>query len=317
MNNRTAPWRPYLPACVLAALLAACAAEPSAGFVLQVGPGQRLALPSQAAALAKAGDIIRIAPGDYADCAIWRADGITIEGTGPGAVIADKTCGGKAIFVTQGSDITIRNLTFARGRVPDHNGAGIRVEGRNLTVEHSQFIDNENGILARAINGSTIRIIDSEFRGNGLCDPLCAHGIYVNAVDKLDIEHSRFSDQHVGHHIKSRALSTVLIDNNIADGKDGNSSYLVDIPNGGDLLMRGNRMQKGVSSENTGTAISVGEEGVTHPTHDLTIRDNSFTSDLPEPTVFVRNLTPTPALLTGNHLQGRITPLFGPGTISP
>ena len=63
-------------------------------------------------------------------------------------MLSDKSCGGKAIFITLGSDITIRNLTFARARVPDRNGAGIRAEGRNLTVEHSRFIDNENGILA-------------------------------------------------------------------------------------------------------------------------------------------------------------------------
>ena len=48
------------------------------------------------------------------------------------------------------------------------------------------------------------------------------------------------------------------------------------------------------------------------------MRDNNFTSDLPEPTVFVRNLTTTPAVaLSGNHLQGRVTPLVGPGTVSP
>ena len=78
-----------------------------------------------------------------------------------------------------------------------------------------------------------IRIVDSEFRGNGKCEAACAHGIYINGIDRLDIEHSRFLDQHVGHHIKSRARSTVLIDNDIADGSSGDSSYLIDIPNGG------------------------------------------------------------------------------------
>ncbi len=124
--------------------------------------------------MAKPGDVIRIAPGEYTDCAIWRASRLTIEGTGAGAVLANKSCAGKGIFIIQGNDTTVRNLTFAHAAVPDHNGAGIRVEGRNLTVEHSRFIDNENGILAGVIANSTIRIIDSEFRGNGKCDPtLC------------------------------------------------------------------------------------------------------------------------------------------------
>lgn len=278
---------------------------------------QRLKLPSQAAAAAGAGDIIHIAPGDYTDCAIWRAGRLTIEATGEGAVLAEKTCAGKGIFVIAGNDITVRNLTFARAAVPDRNGAGIRAEGRNLTIEHSKFIDNENGILANPNAGSTIRIVDSEFRGNAKCEAQCAHGIYVNAIDRLEIEHSRFIDQHIGHHIKSRARNTVLIDNDIADGPNGNSSYLVDIPNGGDLLMQGNRLQKGKMAENTGTAVPIGEEGVKNPTHDLIFRDNNFTSDLPAQTVFVRNQTKTPAMLSGNHLQGRITALVGPGTVSP
>ncbi len=108
-----------------------------------------------------------------------------------------------------------------------------------------------------------------------------------------------------------------MIDNDIADGPDGDSSYLVDISNGGDLLMQGNRLEKGPKSSNTGTAVSIGAEGVTHPTHALIIRNNSFTSDLPETTVFVRNLTTTPAVLSSNHLHGRVTPLVGPGTVSP
>jgi nitrous oxidase accessory protein NosD len=298
----------------LIALLAGCSL--GGGNVLQVGPTERLTLPSQAAARASSGDTIRIAPGDYTDCAVWRRSNLIIEATGEGATLADKSCEGKGIFVTVGSDITVRNITFMHAEVPDHNGAGIRAEGRNLTVEHCKFIDNENGILAGPNAGSTIRIVDSDFRGNGKCEGQCAHGIYINAVDRLEVEHSRFIDQHVGHHIKSRARATVLTDNDIADGPDGNSSYLVDIPNGGDVLIQGNRLQKGRMAENTGTAVPIGEEGVKNATHELVIRDNTFVSDLPGTTVFVRNRTQTPATLSGNHLQGNITPLVGPGTVS-
>ena len=312
MTNRSC-----LTAFSVIMLLTACTTAPGGGNVLEVGPSHRLKLPSQAAAVASSGDIVRIDAGEYSDCAVWRTNRLTIEATGEGAVLADKSCAGKGIFVIDGNDITVRNITFIRAAVPDQNGAGIRAEGRNLTVEHSKFIDNENGILANPVPGSTIRILDSEFRGNGKCVPTCAHGIYVNAVDRLDIEHSRFFDQHVGHHIKSRARSTVLIDNEITDGANGNSSYLVDIPNGGDLLMQGNRLGKGKLAENTGTAVPIGEEGVRNPTHELTIRDNEFTSELPGTTVFVRNRTDTPATLSGNHLQGHVTPLVGPGTVSP
>jgi Right handed beta helix region len=301
----------------IATWLVGCGCGPAGGATLEVGPSQHFTLPSQAAAIANDGDTIRIAQGSYTDCAIWNATHLTIEGTGDGAVVTGRICAGKAIFVITGNDATVRNITFLRAAAPDHNGAGIRAEGSNLMIEHSRFIDNEDGILARTVPSSSIRITDSEFRGNGKCDPLCAHGIYVNGIALLDVEHSRFFDQHVGHHIKSRALRTVLIGNDITDGPVGNSSYLVDIPNGGDLLMQGNRLEKGPHSENTSTAVSIGAEGITHPTHQLIVRDNSFTSDLPEPTTFVHNASQSPAMLEGNRLVGKIVPLEGPGSVRP
>ena len=309
--------RQWLAACGLAALLTGCANGPSDARVLNVGPAQQYNLPSQAAAVARQGDTIRIAPGEYTDCAVWRANRLTIEGIGNGAVIANKSCAGKAIFVIDGNDVTVRNLAFEHAEVADHNGAGIRAEGRNLIVEHSRFIDNENGILGNTVPGSTVRISDSEFRGNGKCQPQCAHGIYINAVDKLEVERSRFIDQHVGHHIKSRALNTVLVGNDISDGPNGNSSYLVDVPNGGNLLIQGNRFEKGPHSENDDTAIAIGFEKVTHPSTSLVVRGNSFTNDMQKPTAFVHNRTLTPAVLSGNHLQGDVTPLVGPGTVNP
>ncbi|HEX4172065.1 MAG TPA: hypothetical protein VHY82_06255 [Acetobacteraceae bacterium] len=305
------------PALVVIALLIASAETPARGNVLEVGPAQPLKLPSNAAAVAKPGDVIQIAPGTYFDCAVWRTSNLTIEATGKGAVLADKTCAGKGIFVIVGSDIAVHNLTFERAAVPDGNGAGIWAEGRDLTVEDSGFIDNENGILAASVAGSVIRIVNSLFRGNGKCSSMCAHGIYVNGIDRLEVEHSHFIDQHAGHHIKSRARSTLLIDNDIADGLDGNSSYLIDIPNGGDLLIQGNRLHKGRRSENPGTVVAIGLEGVKNPTRSLVIRDNTVVSDLPFPTLFVNNRTSSQAILTGNRLHGQIKPLEGPGLVTP
>jgi Right handed beta helix region len=297
-------------------VLAICAGASANGSILEVGPTQPIKLPSQAAAVAKPGDIIRIAPGTYVDCAVWHASNLTIEASGNGAVLADKVCAGKGIFVIAGDNTAVYNLTFAHAAAPEGNGAGIRAEGRDLTIDHSVFIDNENGILASSVSGSVIRITDSLFHGNGKCASMCAHGIYVNRIDRLEVEHSRFIDQHVGHHIKSRARNTVLIDNDIADGPDGDSSYLIDVPNGGDLLMRGNRLQKGKRSENPRTMVAIGFEGVTNPVGSMLIQDNSVISDLPFPVTFVNNRTTTPAALIGNHLFGLIKPLEGPGSVS-
>ena len=305
------------PAFWLFALLTAFTAARANGNVLEVGPAQPVKLPSQAAAMAKPGDIIRIAPGTYIDCAVWRTSDLTIEATGDSAILADERCDGKGIFVILGSNIRVNNLTFARAAVPDGNGAGIRAEGRGLTIENSRFIDNENGILASSVAGSVIRIANSLFRGNGKCAPMCAHGIYVNRIDRLEVKHSQFINQHAGHHIKSRARSTLLLDNDIADGPDRNSSNLIDVPNGGDLLIQGNRLQKGRQSANPNTVVAIGFEGVTNVTRSLIIRDNAVISDLPFPTLFVQNRTSTQAVLIGNHLHGQIKPLEGPGSVIP
>lgn len=283
--------------------------------ILEVGPQHGLKGPGAAAAAARDGDVVQIEPGDYADCAVWRANQLTITGKGDGVVITTKTCQGKGLFVITGRDVTVRNLTFTGARVPDANGAGIRAEGRNLTVEHSRFLDNENGILAASDPQSTIRIIASEFAGNGSCEKDCAHGVYINGVGLLRIERSRFLANRFGHHIKSRALATELIGNEILDGDTGTTSYLVDIPNGGRVLMDGNVLEKGRLSHNPATAISIGAEGVKYPTPEIRIVKNRLVSRLSGSTVFVRNLTAADAVLMENQLVGKIMPLVGKGSI--
>src|SRR5882757_7706871 len=90
---------------------------------LLVGANQEIKLPSAAAAIARNDDKIVIDPGEYFDCAVWNANGLTIEGKGDGVIITDKACAGKGLFVVDGDNTTIRNITFTRARVPDGNGA--------------------------------------------------------------------------------------------------------------------------------------------------------------------------------------------------
>ena len=78
-----------------------------------------------------------------------RANDLVIEGAASETtVITDKVCHGKALFIIDGARITIRNLTLTRARVADLNGAGIRAEGGDLTIEHVRFINDQDGILA-------------------------------------------------------------------------------------------------------------------------------------------------------------------------
>ncbi len=297
-------------------LLCATLSLPASAATLHVGPNEAYRSPSTAIAAAHDGDTISLAPGIYVDCAVVRQNNLTIEGAAAGVLIADKPCQGKALLVTSGNNITIRNLTLQHARVPDRNGAGIRAEGGDLTIERTRFLDNENGLLSTSNPSATIRISDSAFIGNGTCEFACAHGIYAGEVKLLRIERTRFLDTHEGHHIKSRALRTEIVDCDITDGPNGNSSYLIDIPSGGSLLAISNHLQKGPHSENHGFAITLGEEGALHPTVEIRVANNVFANESGQPTVFVRNDTATKADLIGNALKGPdIRPLQGEGTV--
>ncbi len=295
---------------VLAVLmLAGC---PAFAAELSVGHGKTYARPSQAARAAQRGDVIRIFPGTYNDCAHWNTSDLVIEGIGPNVILAGKVCDSKGIFITRGDDITIRNITFTGAQAPNHNGAGIRAEGANLTVEDSRFIGNENGILTSGNQASRITIKTSTFRGNGNCIAACAHGIYAGHIALLRVEASTFEQQHVGHHIKSRAARTEIVRNSVQDGSGGSASYLLDLPNGGSALISGNLFEKGAGSRNKHTAISVGAESETNPAGEIVVEDNRFFNDSGIKTAFVRNYTARPITLLRNQFSGDVTPVDGP-----
>lgn len=312
-------------AFILATLVRVClAAVPVLGCgqvayarVILVGAHRLIKVPSQAATVARDGDRVVIDPGTYQDCSVWRASRLTIEAAAPGVTIAGKVCYERGIFVTAGAGITVRGIIFARARGLYHTGAGIFALGADLTVENSQFLDNENGILAGGQLDSRVRIVDSTFRGNGSCEGACAHGVYAGAaIMLLDIERCRFLDTRTAHHVKSRARNTIVVDSEISDGDTGTSSYLIDVPDGGNVLIQNNVLRKGARSSNVAAAISIGVEGVKNPTQAVIVRDNRFASDLPEPTIFVRNSSAVGAELSGNQLAGKTVPLRGPGSVN-
>ena len=292
-------------------------AAPASAKVLEVGKGKPYAAPSEAIAAAKDGDTVRIDAGEYYDCATVTANKLTIEGTGPdaSAVLTDKVCSGKALLITNGQDITIRNLTLQRARVPDRNGAGIRAQGGNLTIEHVKFINNENGILAGDLPGANIVIRDSEFLRNGVCANACAHGIYIGHVASLTVERSKFFETKEGHHIKSRGRRLVVTGCDFADGPDGTSSYTIEASNGGTVIVRDNHIEKGPKSENHTGAVVIGLGGVDQPTPEIVVENNRFTVDGGYSSFLVVNRTATEAVLKGNVLLGGAKALDGDGHV--
>jgi hypothetical protein len=309
-------------------ILLLCGFAPSMGLTrtLEVGPTHEIANAPQAAALARDGDRIVFDPGVYRDCAIWPASHLTVEARlAPRAanrtvmtqtIVTGGACGDRALFYFLGHDITVRGINFQHARDSSHTGAGILMEGDNLTVENATFVNNENGILTGGSPGSVVRVRNVWFQGNGSCAGPCAHALYVGArIARLEVSGCAFLDTHVGHSIKSRAISTLVRDSRIDDGATGTSSYQIELPDGGDAEIINNEIHKGALSENKEVAISIGTETVRNPSHTLDIRGNRFISDLAEPVRFVRNLTATRAFLVRNTLIGRVIPLEGPGTV--
>jgi hypothetical protein len=294
---------PQAPAWTLAPVLLLLALGPAGARTLVVGPDQPLKLPSAAASIAADGDAIEIEAqeGGYFDCAVWRANRLTIEGSGRDVVITDKVCQGKALFVIAGSDITVRNLTFQRARTADKNGAGIRAEGRNLVIEGSRFINNESGVLAADKKDSIITIRDSDFEENGRCDP-CAHAVSVGRIAALAIDRSRFGSSKGGDYILSLALATRLDGDTIEDGPDGKSDYDVELRDGGSLVMRDNELERGLQARPGLAAVVIRAAIGAQPVDDLAFSGNRLQNDTGGTTIFIQNWTGRSADLANNAL---------------
>lgn len=281
--------------------------QPAYARTIQVGPGHLYSLPSQAAKIAKNGDIIEIAAGDYlADVALWKASNLTIRGVGGTAHMKSrgKTKQGKAIWIIKGNDTTVEYIGFHGAKVRDKNGAGIRLEGRSLTVRNSLFRNNQNGILTGGNPASEVLVERTEFDRNGHGDGQ-SHNIYIGKIRKFTLQDSVSRRAKVGHQVKSRAAENIIINNKLADEITGNSSYLIDLPKGGIAYIAGNTLQQGRLAENFAMVSFGAEKNALHALSSLRIENNTFINDRRAGCrlLFVREGV-LPAIVTRNHFVG-------------
>ena len=274
--------------------------------ILTVGPGQTFATLSAAVAASHDGDVIQLQPGTYINDFAIITTKITIEAVGGVAhlLATAQPPNGKAILVTD-TDVTLRNLEFSGAQVRDDNGAGVRYEGGNLTVDNCYFHDNQDGLLAAANPAGSITITNSQFAHNGIGDGL-THNLYVGQVGTLTITNSYFHDAIVGHEIKSRALNTIIQGSTIVDGPTGTASYSIDLPNGGNDTINNDFIEQGPLSENA-AIIHFGGEGTPYASSSLSISNNIILNDLQPPAVALLNQTTTIANFTNNQVFG-LTP---------
>ncbi|MET0012488.1 MAG: hypothetical protein ABW088_02425 [Sedimenticola sp.] len=214
------------------------------------------------------GQTLEIGEGVYKEPLVLTQNDVTIKGVGH-VVIDGVAARGKAAIINKGNNNRIENIECRNIKVKDRNGACIRHAGKNLTVSHVYFHDSESGILTHRKAGITI-VENSRFERLGRSGS--AHGIYA-AGDHLIIMKSLFlAAQDQGHEIKSRTKKTYIKDSVIAS-LSGKDSRLVDISNGGELLIENSILQQGRASANQ-DAIGYGLEGIKHTENSIHLKDN-------------------------------------------
>lgn len=249
---------------------------------------------------------IRIAPGYHRDCAVQTAGRIAFVAVEPGRAIFDGvTCEGKAALVLRGRGAKVDGIVFQNLRVPDGNGAGIRLESGNLTVRNSLFRNSEEGILTGDGEGS-VTIDKSTFRHLGRCDRDldCAHGIYIGRLDSLTVTNSRFDLGDGGHYLKSRAARVTITDNSFDDSGGKLTNYMIDLPNGASGIIRGNDMVQGKDKDNWSAFITIAPEGREQSSAGLVIEGNKagFVPGVERNSTFVANFTDDPVRIGANDL---------------
>jgi len=248
--------------------------------VVRVGPGRQYTHPSQVTGIVQSGDVVEIDAGVFkGPASTWSTSNLTLRGIGGRAhlVAPASISNGKATWVTAGTNIAVENIEFSGAAVPDLNGAGIRAEGRDLAICGSYFHDNQQGILGGAGN---VLIEYTEFARNGNCDDPsgCAHNLYIGNVPRFTLRYSYSHHARVGHLVKSRAQENYILYNRIMDESDGNSSYVIDLPNGGLSYVIGNLLQQSPQTDNP-TMLIYGAEGLSNPNKTLYVVNNTFVND--------------------------------------
>lgn len=280
-----------------------------AGKWLQVGADKPLKLPSDAARTARSGDGVEFSEERYrGDVAVWPQNDLLLCGLGDGVELhaAGYAAEEKAIWVIRGDRVTVENIEFYGAAVDDRNGAGIRAEGRDLTVRYSRFTDNQNGILSVNREDGTLLVEHSLFTENGAGDGL-SHNIYVGRSARLDLRFNTFIGARAGHNIKSRARFNMITYNQVMDAAAGNASYQIDLPDGGTAYVIGNVIQQGVAAENW-TLLAYGLEGIDGVAQNrLHLINNTFVNDR-DSGMFLK-------LASGVQLQSRNNIFAGQGEL--
>jgi hypothetical protein len=253
---------------------------------------------------------IVIAPGTYTDCAVQEQGRIAFVAQERGSAVFDGAiCEDKATLVLRGRSARVEGLSFLHTRVPDGNGAGIRIEQGDLAVSWTLFQDGQCGILSASDPKATISIDHSTFSGLGKHpDGDGAHSLYIGDYGALKVTNSRFERGTGGHYLKSRAPRVEIVNNSFDDSHGRNTNYMIDLSNGASGRIEGNVFVQGSDKDNYSTLIAVAPEGAENSSKGLVIADNdaSVAAAFRKTTTFVGDWSGERVTIRENRVGERV-----------
>jgi hypothetical protein len=289
---------------------------------LTVGPGEEYSTIQAAVAASQNGDVIEVQAGTYTNDFATITTSITLEAVGGmvNMVETEPPPNLKGMLTvgtsTTAPDVTINGFEISGVAIPAKdggNGAAIRYQSGNLTLNDDWFHNNQDGLLATPFVAGTgsININDSEFGFNGTGTGQ-THNLYIGMINSFTIENSYVHDADAGMEIQSRAENNTIEDNRIFDN-NSTASYSISLPNGGDDIVSGNTIEKGLNSQNHTTMIAFmqapGSGPPTLPSDQghwanssLLVSDNTFVNDMASsvPAVWDDSATPVSVTVSDN-----------------
>lgn len=307
--------RPLLPLLALPLLLAPVPlpAQAGAGPYVVAESGRSFGrLQDAVDAIGEGEGTIRVAPGYHRDCAIQTAGRIAFVAVEPGRAIFDGvTCEGKAALVLRGAGARVDGIVFQNMRVPDGNGAGIRLEQSGLDVVNSLFRNSEEGILSADDPEATLTIDRSTFSRLGRCDRglSCAHSVYTGIYGRVVVTRSRFEKGSGGHYLKTRAVQVDINDNSFDDTQGKATNYMIDLPSGSGGRITNNLFVQGRDKENYSAFVAVAAEERKNPSRGLSIAGNraSLPAGIDRKSVFVADWSGEALAIGANELGAGLT----------
>ncbi len=267
----------------------------SSATVWNVGATQTYTLPSQVNPLVQDGDTVYIDGGVYAnDATKWTKKNLKFIGLGTGInrTVLQYTGdipNGKGIFVFETpatcDNAYLENIVFDGAQVSNSNGgngAGIRYQANNLTVNNCKFMNCQNGILEGngSVTTSNVIIHNSEFYNNGYQQQNNAtysgyeHNIYISdSADTLEVMNCYFHHPRgQANSVKTRAQRSFILYNLIDEEATGYGSWELNIAQGGLNVIIGNIIIQGTAGANHGI---IGYDAATNALEDFYFINNT------------------------------------------